>query len=684
MTKPISTKLRHNFFNQFPDGVIFLDQNDQILDMNRQAEDLLGWQLSELEKKTIHDCLCPDEAEFSHIKSQCAFNFQSLLEQKQEQESEPHSFESWWLRKDGVYINVDIRLFESITEQAGYFVIFYDCSQRHFSHSETQNLSLFAELSPAPILQFDRGAAIFYANPSMTDLMVKHGFSDLGQPNILPQELADIIAQSIDNKETITNIESQYQNIYFTWNFHPVPQSGETLVQVYGLDISERKLSEKRLTELKELAEEHSHYKSTFLANMSHELRTPMNGIIGLTQLLKETELDEIQYDYADKVSKSADSLLLLINDILDISKIEAGKLDIDPHVFDLHEMLYESLSVLELLAKQKKVSLELRIDPAIPNNLIGDALRIRQIILNFLTNAVKFTDSGGYVFLNVSLQELKPTSTRLLFSIEDTGIGIPQDKLSHVFGKFNQVSKSTTRQFGGTGLGLAISKELAELMDGKVGVESTEGSGSTFWLELDLTIDSFSLANSTGASPILKNKQCYILAGHPLSHEVLEELLQSWNMQTSLYKDTHELRGQAESGISPDFIFLCNINEPQILEEFSAFCKSTPDLLRSKLIFISNYLDQECISQLKRWQIDAYLANPYLPDDLKQLLLAVFETTDTPNSDIISIFGLKEKLKNNKKNDSNSAAKSKYILLAEDNIINQKVAKALLLKLGC
>ena len=441
---------------------------------------------------------------------------------------------------------------------------------------------------------------------------------------------------------------------------------------------------DRELKKAKRAAEAASRAKTAFLATISHELRTPMNGIIGLTQLLKETDLDEIQYDYADKVSKSADSLLLLINDILDISKIEAGKLDIDPHMFNLHEMLYESLNVLELQAIRKKVSLELRIDPAISNNLIGDALRIRQIILNFLTNAVKFTDSGGYVFLNVNLQELEPLSTQLLFSVEDTGIGIPQDKLSHVFGKFNQVSKSTTRQFGGTGLGLAISKELAELMGGKVGVESTEGSGSTFWLELDLATDYSSLDSSDDGPALLKNKQCFILGGQPISHEVLEELLQSWHMKTRFYKDTHELREQAISGISPDFIILCNINESQILNDFSTFCKSTPDLIHTKLIFISNHLDQERITQLKRWQIDAYLTNPYLPNDLKQLLLAVSETTDTPNSDIISVFGLKQKLKNNKKDDGRSAAKSKYILLAEDNIINQKVAKVMLLKLGC
>jgi len=671
---------QHTFFDQFPDGVLVLDQSGNIQHMNNKAEQLLGWKIRELLNKSIHEFLCPEDAEFSHAQEQCAFESHSLSDVAGRSD-EPHTLETWWIRKDGVFINIDVRLFEINLEpkESYFYVLFYDCSHRRFSHSETKNLSQFAELSPAPILQIDGNTVIFYANPSMTDLMVEHGFSDIGQPNILPEDLTVIVRQCIDNQKTLTNIESQYEEVYFTWNFHPVPQGEETLVQVYGLDISERKLYEKRLTELKELAEEHSHQKSTFLANMSHELRTPMNGIIGLTQLLKESTLDDIQYDYADKVSKSADSLLLLINDILDISKIEAGKLDIDQHTFNIREMLYETISVLELLAAQKNVNLELRVDPKISDFVIGDALRIRQIILNFLTNGVKFTDSGGYVFLNVSLLERNQQTCKLHFSVDDSGIGIPENKVAYVFGKFNQVSSSTTRQYGGTGLGLAISKELAELMQGSVGAESIEGSGSTFWLAMELDIESE--GETSGAETVFENKNCFIVGGHPIANNVLDELICDWGLSTQLYETPQQVMEQLQDNTdsAPELIILCDINEEHILQNFTQFCRDSLHS-RSKLIVVSNNLDKDWVLKLKQWQLDAYLFKPYLPANLKRILLAAL--VKSSDSDIISVLSLKQN--HSAKNKTRQENKNKQVLLAEDNIINQKVARALLLKLDC
>jgi len=314
-------------------------------------------------------------------------------------------------------------------------------------------------------------------------------------------------------------------------------------------DITEKYLTDQHLKELNleleektNLAEEQNRAKSEFLANMSHEIRTPMNGVMGMTSLLNNTRLSEEQHDYVESIRVSADSLLEIINEILDFSKIESGKLELEEYPFLIHKIIEETYDLLAVRAQEKQLDLLYMIDPNVPLEIIGDITRIRQIVVNLVSNAIKFTEHGE-VLTSISIHSKTDTVYELLFTVKDTGIGIPADKIHKLFNSFSQVDSSTTRKYGGTGLGLAISSRLVEIMQGRIWVESEVNEGTTFKFTIRVSAEpQVKTFKQTVVQRDLNGKSVLIIDDNLTNLLILKTHCEQWGM----HADTSESGLQA------------------------------------------------------------------------------------------------------------------------------------------
>ena len=510
-----------------------------------------------------------------------------------------------------------------------------------------------------------------------TEEIIHKNLFSFFKKNIADEQLLDTIKESLQ-REKVYSGETPFTTPagvqkWLSFQFHHIQEKDGRLEKLFCVfnDITARKIAELKLIDAKEAAESAAVAKAEFLANMSHEIRTPMNAVIGMTDLLKDTTLNDYQKEFVDTIQISGENLLTVINDILDFSKIDSGKLELEFQAFHLVECIEDVLDMLSHKAAEKEIELMLCAEPNMPEGIISDPTRLSQVLVNLINNAIKFTDEGEILVKLGYADGDENGANKIQISVQDTGIGIPQDRLDRLFKSFSQVDASTTRKYGGTGLGLAISKQLVALMGGEIWVESEEGKGSTFHFTVQAESVSLPRLEMIDLQALAAKKARVLLVDDNATNlKILERLCSSWKIATVSVQDPFDVMPLLRRDPNFDLI-LMDMQMPGMDGfQLAKFIHSQADFAKLPLIMLtSTAYHQEARKHFKSLLIKPF-RQKHLLQQLGQILLPQDEqvlspTLPQPDSD--------QPFQHSDVN----------ILLVEDNPINQKVATRMLDKLG-
>lgn len=583
----------------------------------------------------------------------------------------------------------------SFDGQPGFVVSLKDVTREQELMHDRNRLASIADESPYPILELDANASLVYANPVMTELLTRYGYRGDGYPRVTPEGLAVLVQRCLTSGTPIQEIALGLPDARFAWVLCPV--GAERHVRGYAVDLTEihrakealhasaeeLRAKNQRLDRALQEAQAATQTKAAFLATISHELRTPMNGVIGMTSLLLDTALAPEQRSYADTIRQCGEALLQLINDVLECSKIEAGKLELETIDFNLRATVDDVLKQFAERAESKGLELTGLIHAAVPTGLRGDPGRLRQVLTNLVGNAIKFTDRGD-VTLQVYLEEDREGDALLRFDITDSGIGIASSTQEKLFKPFVQADSTMTRKYGGTGLGLSISKQLVELMGGQIGVKSAPQRGSTFWFTARFVKQASSV---TAILPMaeLQGRRVLIVDDNESNRLILHHLVSGWGMQDRQAEDAAGAIAQIEEAFGIGAPFDCAILDVVMPGkdglQLAGELQKLPCAATLRVIVMTSLLQRGHAERARNVGAKGYLTKPVRHDELRDCLRTVLgmellaeergAAGDPAQPRLVTRHTLAEH------------AERRRILVVEDNSVNQKLAVRMLEKLG-